>query len=428
MTFRLWLSLLGILLLASPLSAHGEDRWEVIEPVLERSSLNHVEILPEGDILVAGHASTTSRFFAGIWIARYTPVGQQVWSKEFVGQAHSRTTALIVEEDRILIVGTHHVPNPFQGDATGFIAALDFDGNLRWETSIEEQGENIRILRVEALENGDLMLAGSISEVDGSIQSGPFFSRLSPSGEIRWSFYEPPRDDYYADLPPPRAGVLDKIGNPVLWESAGPVKEQDDGTLHLHVFRQDIIPGSPEPARCIVVSDDGLLLDRKSCQRIRNFRAGSDQAPKNVRLEKVSPGMIMVSRVEVSKLDDDGDIEWTWQLRSDHKAGLTDAVSTADGGLIGVGYTIIPSEKRMHGYDAIIFRLDASGNELWSHTYRSAYRDIFAGIAALDEDSFIVVGHTGASMKARWWEPWILRIGGDGLVESETEILTDSDG
>lgn len=428
MTFRLWLSLLGILLLASPLSAHGEDRWEVIEPALERSSLNHVKVLPVGDILVAGHASTTSRFFAGIWIARYTPAGQQIWSKEFVGQAHSQTTALIVEEDRILISGTHHVPNPFQGDATGFIAALDFDGKVRWETTIEEQGASIGILRIESLKDGDLIIAGSISKQDRSVQNGPFFSRLSPSGEIRWSFYEPPRDEYYADLPRLRAGVLDKNGNPVLRESAGPVKEQNDGTLHLHIFRQSILPGDTQLGRCLVVSSSGELLDGQSCVRIAGTEKRADDASNNIRLRRVSPGLVVVKGIEVSKLDDDGDVEWTWRLQSDHKAGLTDAISTADGGLIGIGYTIIPSEKRMHGYDAIIFRLDASGNELWSHTYRSDYRDIFASIAALDEDSFIVVGHTGASMKARWWEPWILRIGGDGLVESETEILTDGDG
>lgn len=95
----------------------------------------------------------------------------------------------------------------------------------------------------------------------------------------------------------------------------------------------------------------------------------------------------------------------------------------SDGGIIGVGYLIIESEPKMHRYDAVAFKLDGEGNEIWSHTYRSDRRDIFTRIVALDEGNFIIVGHTGAVARSGWWDPWIIRIGADGEVRSQANLV-----
>ena len=135
--------------------ATAEDAWEVIVPAMERSSIQHVYVLPNDDFLVAGNASLTTPSFSGIWIARYTPAGLQVWSQEFIGNAHSSTSKLVVDDDRIIVAGSHMVRNPFQADSAGFIAELDLDGNIVWETWLEEDRSSVWISKFDKLENGD---------------------------------------------------------------------------------------------------------------------------------------------------------------------------------------------------------------------------------------------------------------------------------
>lgn len=330
---------------------------------------------------------------------------------------------MLVENDRIVVVGSHMVHNPFQADSSGFIAKLDLDGRIEWETWVEEDRSSVWLSKVNALENGDFLLSGSLSKRDRSIRGAAFFSRVTARGEIKWSLYPLPEDDYYEDLPDPKWVTRDRDGSVILRESAGPVREQTNGDIQLHIFRREFMAQYNQVGRCVVISSEGEMLKEKPCARIENFEFVSDSSLGNIEFQKVSPGVIFAKQIEVSKVGQNGDIEWSWQFQTEHKAGITDAVSVADGGIIGVGYMIIETEPKLHRYDAVAFRLDSEGNEIWSHTYQSNRRDIFTRVVALDEDSFIIVGHTGVVAGSDWWDPWILRIGIDGDVVSQTDLI-----
>lgn len=419
---RLLLLLFYFMVASSHLFATAERTWEVIVPTMERSSIEHVHVLPNKDFLVAGNASLSTPNFSGIWVARYTSAGDQVWSREFIGNAHSRASQLLVGDQRIIVAGSHLVRNPFQSDASGFIVELDLDGRIVWKKWIEEAGSSIWISKFDELENGDFLVSGGVSKRDNSIRDAAFFSRLSATGEIKWSFYPVPEADYYDDLPQPTSTTRDRDGNVVLREAAGPVREQDNGELHLHIYRRELMSHNDQVGRCVIVSATGVLLEGKSCSRLNDVEVGRHSSLRNVNLKLVSPGLVFANQIEVS-FSQSGEADWSWQLQSEHKSGLTDAISTSDGGIIGVGYIIIKSEPKLHRYDAVVFRLDSEGNEIWSHIYRSDRRDIFTRVVALNDDSYIIVGHTGAIAQSDWWDPWIIRIGADGEVNSQTEVI-----
>jgi hypothetical protein len=130
------------------------------------------------------------------------------------------------------------------------------------------------------------------------------------------------------------------------------------------------------------------------------------------------PGFSLPNKISVEKTAENGAPGWKWSYETEHRAGLTDAVLTPDGGLIGVGYAMPKDAEKMHGYDAVIFRLAPDGTELWSQEYASPTRDIFASIVALGSDRYVVAGHTGVNSSTGEWDPWLLVIDGDGKTQS----------
>ena len=80
-----------------------------------------------------------------------------------------------------------------------------------------------------------------------------------------------------------------------------------------------------------------------------------------------------------------------WSRRFGDLSGwndLRDIAYTTDGGCAAAGYT----ETSMESNNAVVIRLDSSGNTLWQHSYGSVGNDVVMMIRQLDDGGFIVGG------------------------------------
>jgi hypothetical protein len=191
------------------------------------------------------------------------------------------------------------------------------------------------------------------------------------------------------------------------------VIEQPDGTLHLYMYRSEVLAHNKVIGRCEAVTANGAAINGKECPKPDQVAKLQENDVAPYLITRFGPGVAFAREIMVEKPGPGG---WKWTYGSNHRAGLTDAVLTPDGGLIGVGY-LMP-ERKMHGYDAVIFRLAPDGTELWSQEYASPTRDIFARIVALGEDRYAVGGHTGVNSSTGQWDPWLLIVDGDGKAQS----------
>ncbi len=388
--------------------------WELILPTPQRGEIQQVATLENGDLLVAGELTKSSPHYSDGWLARYSPEGEEVWSRT-ISEVQSRTFIhMMVTSDQVYVIGAHNEPYAHFSGATGFGLSLSLDGSMQWGTRLAEKDGGVLPSSLQVLVSGDLLVLGSLLLASNGLNDRMgYAARLTSEGKQLWSYRSEPGDPYFADVIPPKPSIFTmKEGERP--EAPGPVIERRSGELDVFIRRLDLL-SSPSPiARCEVISAEGKRLSGAECENVDQVRA-LDKSLAPFVAETVVPAFVRPPPLEISKAGPAGEILWSWKYAGPERAGLTDILPLEDGGLIGAGYVIRQDgADRMHAYDAILFRLDSSGREVWFHDFASDRRDVFAGLAALGPDEFYVVGHTGAGDAADW-NPWIIRMGIDGV-------------
>lgn len=406
----------GLFFLSSLAVSHvAAETWELIFPTKKRGEATHIQTLPSGDILVGGSASLTSPNLTGAWVARITADGYEVWSTEITGLAHSSVTELVLEPNRIILAGSHMVTNPFVFDTQGYIAALSYDGDILWETRLALPEKSIWLSQFQRLPSGEYILGGGASNHSKFFHAA-YFALVDQTGAVKWSLAPKPLDAHDA-VPEGKAWRGGPDGKEMIEERAGPIQVRPDGGFDLFIRRREFVGKGGPIVRCLAISAAGEMLQDKICNE--DFEAIEQRtnpyAP--FQFTRYGPNFFMPKGIEVSKRNARGDALWTWVYDTELQAGITDAVQTDDGGIIAIGYLFQPDAPKYHEADAIVFRLDKEGNEVWSHIYGSDRRDNFAAIHAAGQDEYYIIGHTGADA-FRDWDPWVLRISGDGLAQS----------
>ncbi|MES2770994.1 MAG: putative Ig domain-containing protein, partial [Pseudomonadota bacterium] len=137
----------------------------------------------------------------------------------------------------------------------------------------------------------------------------------------------------------------------------------------------------------------------------------------------------------IAKLDAGGNKVWIKTLGgalSDYAASIT---ATLDGGFVVAGYT----ESAGAGFaDALIAKLDASGNKVWIKTLGGTLNDYAASITALSDGGFVITGFTKsagagsddlliAKLDANGNKVWAKTLGG-ASSDIGTSIVATPDG
>lgn len=128
----------------------------------------------------------------------------------------------------------------------------------------------------------------------------------------------------------------------------------------------------------------------------------------------------------IAKMDAVGNITWKRTIGgSGWDVGL-DIKQTKDGGYIVAGHTYSEDgdmvSPALGGSDALIFKLDASGNIQWLKTYGGSREDVFISIEETADGGFIAAGYTGSddhdvSGHSMDYDAWIVKVDGAGEIQ-----------
>ena len=382
-----------------------------------RGSADHLHLLDDDSIIVAGNASIRSSNLIDAWVARYSKTGDQLWSIGIDGVRYSSVAKLTVVGDKILVVGTHGTGSPYVR-SRAFLAAISTEGELLWETHIEEEAGSVWGRSLIVLNSGEMLVSAGYRSIDRStVGRAAHYSKITRNGELIWSRIVVPTGGHYDDIDPPNSYIKTKDGKILHMENPGPVIEQPSGELHMHLMAAEVfgtIDG--DVARCVVISPTGEIDTQKDCIRLEP----NEPRPNTVQGIKKCPGCVVTNNISIQKLDEDAKVKWEWTYKTEDRAGLTDYVSLTDGGVMGTGYVMRPDQPKYSRYDAVLFRLDSTGNEVWVHTLGARKRDILSKIVQINDEQFCIVGHTGSEFSQEY-DPWIMRIGLDGELPNEAE-------
>ncbi len=92
----------------------------------------------------------------------------------------------------------------------------------------------------------------------------------------------------------------------------------------------------------------------------------------------------------ISKTDLNGDVQWTKTIGGSQEDVINVVRATSDGGYIAAGYT---KSSGAGDKDALLIKLDASGNISWSKTYGTATIDIAKDVIQTSDGGYAAVGY-----------------------------------
>ena len=164
------------------LDADGNVLWERTYGGAGRDEARFVDALSDGGFAVAGLTTSRGAGDEDAWILRLDATGEVVWETTVGGAAADRALELRETADGgIIAVGiTHSRGDPADADALVF--ELDREGQVVWERTLGEQGEDSR-WGLWPLADGGVVAAGSTPQDDGE-ELDAWLVTLDAAGEL----------------------------------------------------------------------------------------------------------------------------------------------------------------------------------------------------------------------------------------------------
>jgi len=303
------------------------------------------------------------------------------------------------------------------GDMDAFISKLDSSGNLSWAKTI---GGNLydRFYSIQQTSDGGYIAAGgSESYGAGEGYRDIFISKLDSSGNLSWT----------------------KIIGGGLYEDAYSIQQTSDGGYIVGGYTNGYGAGNLD-ALISKLDSSGNLSWTKTI-------GGGNEDYINSIQQTSDGGYIVAGATEnygaggmdifISKLDSSGNLSWTKTLGGGSFEVGYSAQQTSDGGYIVAGYTYSYGE----GYnDALISKLDSSGNLSWTKTLGGDFYEYIDNYSAQQtSDGGYIISVFTNSYGSGYYDTliskldssgnfsWAKTIGGSGL-DSAYSIQQTSDG
>ncbi len=342
-------------------------------------------------------------------IAKLGPDGNLIWLT-FLGSEESDSATAVLPDARgsVYVLGGSRGPwgsplRPHTEARDGFVAKLDANGNLVWNTFLG--GRDVDWATGLALApDGDLYVAGLGTQPwwSNPLQSspnaqggGPYLARLSPDGALRWA--------HAAGQGVPYVLAIDRQGDLYLtgqsWESWGNPLRPHSGDSDIFVarlspnaeLRWNTFLGSP-------ASDEAAALALTAQQQI--ILVGTSAATWGTPRREFS-GTAERDAVVVA-LNADGELAWHTFLGSSDWDGGLGVATRVDGTVLVAGQSSRDwgaPRRPIQGIDGFVALLDNTGDLLWN-TFLGTYApDMVSGVALDEWGDAYVAGASDA-----YWE------------------------
>jgi hypothetical protein len=271
------------------------------------------------------------------------------WQQSYGGSDEDISQDMVKLQDGYLIIGsTSSADSPVSyshGSWDIWIIRIDSLGNTLWEKTLGGSDIDFSWSAFQATGSPDIFILGGSSSTDGDISSDPYpgiynnwLMKISENGDIIWN--------------------------------------KKFGTPNGMIYQKSGLPTSDGGLIC-----SAMALESGGC--VASHYGESDGW--------------------VAKIDSLGEIEWELSIGSSDFEAINGITPTPDGGYIAAmnGYSNdstgnVKCNCRNNSSDAIIFKIDSLGKEVWQHCYGGSEKDLLFSIAPC-ADGYIAAGGTASS-------------------------------
>lgn len=314
----------------------------------------------DGYLIVGSSQSVVTGKTVG-WILRLDPVGIALWNRTFPTEDGSEFRQVLGLTNGFLLVGNVFLPS---GDVDGYVLRTDAEGVLLWNITLG--GKRVDKLFSAAETTDGFVLAGLTYPTDNG-ESNAWVVKIDGDGKVVW----------------------DRTFGGAGDDAARAVVVSNDNCFVAGYAN----PNGGENYDFLLMKLDA------SGEVVWNRTYGGTQSDKAYALTEVSDGLVMVGDTRSKgmgdtdawtvKVDFDGNIKWETTAGGEGFDMPTCVTASMDGGFLVGGFTFsFGNGKR----DFWLFKLDGSGNELWSCTQgKAAYEEAYA-VLETAKDEFVMAG------------------------------------
>ncbi|MDX1913110.1 MAG: HYR domain-containing protein [Saprospiraceae bacterium] len=336
--------------------------------------------------VIAGHTTNTGGNQDAL-LVRIDLSGAPVWQKRFGGaQADLFQFVVATPDGGLLAAG--ETRSFGAGNSDAYLIKTDGQGNTQWARTIGANGFNEQIRSIISLPGGGYVLSG-LSTPEGSNSSSTVFVRLDPNGNTLWSRM------YSSNI----SNIL--LANYISGNTifAGGALDTDAALVQLDLGTGSITStalyagGGTEALYYQQPTQDGNLL---LCDHTWSANTGTDV---EVWVQKVKPS--------------NGQVLWSKVYYRNNDNIRARIERTNDGGYLLTPYDNFNTPQA----DALLAKIDANGNLLWSYNYGGNAADrLFKSVQTAD-GGFISVGDTRSGTANGNSEILIIKTDAQGRVQ-----------
>jgi hypothetical protein len=317
--------------------------------------------------LVVGSSTSLEQGKTLGWVLRLDHDGNALWNCTYSEEAGSEFRYVLSLTDGFLLVGNVFQPS---GDTDGYVVKIDDNGVLRWNVTVG--GAEVDKLFSAAKTQDGFLLVGLTDSFSNNNESDVWVVKIDLNGNVIWNkTYGWSMDD------------------------AGRAIAQTEDDNYVVVGYTDSVGNGDYDFLLLKIDADGNMLWNKTY--------GGTQSDKAYAIVATSGGCVVAGDTRskgagdddawVIKVDLNGDLLW------DRTAGgsgfdMPSCITASNsGGYVVGGFTFSFGNGQR---DFWLFKIDDSGNVLWSSTIgRSQYEEAYA-VLETAENQFVMAGWTNS--------------------------------
>ena len=311
--------------------------------------------------LVAGSSKSVLAGRTVGWILRLDSEGVALWNRTYPAEGNSEIRHILSLEEGFLLVGNLFLPS---GDTDGFVCRVDLEGNLLWNLTLG--GEQVDKLFSAVSTSDGFVLAGLTYSFGGG-DSDAWVVKVNLAGKVVWN-------RTFGGVTEEAARDIALMGGNYFVAGYSNYKGGEDYDFLL------------------------MKLD-VSGNMVWNKTYGGLQSDKTYAIAAVEGGLVVAgdtrskgmgdSDAWIIKVDGDGNLGWEKTVGGVDFDMPTCIVASKYGGCLIGGFTFsFGNGKR----DFWLFKLNDSGELLWSCTQgKSSYEEAY-GLIEVSENEFVMAG------------------------------------
>jgi hypothetical protein len=379
-------------------TSYGEQYWAKAYGGNNDHFASSIQETADGGYILVGSVSTQSSLVKvnkDVWVLKLDNNGNTLWQKNYGGIDDDRAHSIQQTNDGgYIVAGATGSGRYGDGGWDGWIFKLSRVGNILWQKKYGRNNHDESLSYLEQTSDGEYI---AIGKYEYPIDQAIWILKLNSTGRVLW-----------------QKGFSDRIYGISIQQTS------DAGYIVLgkttYVFYNIIV----------------MKLDWKGDPSWKNTYETLDIELSDIdptSIQQTSDGGYIVTYYHyygtgLLKLDSNGNVSWTknYSIGFGYGSQFSSIQQTTDEGYIVAGYT---NSFGFGKRDALVLKLDNSGNITWQKTYGGSDDDYASSIKQIADGGYIVSGGTSSFGEGEE-NGWVLKLDSNGSIPDCNIIATST--